>query len=341
MPGKHPSIAKQTDIQVLLRLLHREMQQSFASTEWFQSLTFAIAQPDSLDRALLEWDGLNRSAHPSKADHNHTEQSSLSKYTSRSQHLSFSSCFWAWWRTQEVPKANPAIAPYLLDRKYLRGRSVEHLPVIQGSCSIPRLLLQDLFDVVDTLKENISYVPNDDVSSQAKGLGTMLSCWERMRNVCPKINCYSGPILNSNNQQCVTSRDLDEAMLETRHFWFDMPIQDDHAWQPVLQVYEKTPRWPPIAPPGRDVCLSKLLYTKGSAPGPDGIPYSAWRVLPEMTLQAMSSYFYDILRTQLFLLPRWASGSQRLKWGPKRITSARWACPIHWTDWWMARLLRI
>ena len=45
----------------------------------------------------------------------------------------------------------------------------------------------------------------------------------------------------------------------------------------------------------RELCLSTLLHTKDSAPGPDGIPYSAWRVLPEMTLQAMSSYFYDIL----------------------------------------------
>ena len=44
----------------------------------------------------------------------------------------------------------------------------------------------------------------------------------------------------------------------------------------------------------REVCLSTLLHTKDSAPGPDEIPYSAWRVLPEMTLQAMSSYFYDI-----------------------------------------------
>ena len=79
MPGKHPNIAKQADIQVLLRLLHREMQQSAASTEWFQSLPFAIAQPtitpsphspcaDSVDRALLEWDGLNRSAHPIEAE---------------------------------------------------------------------------------------------------------------------------------------------------------------------------------------------------------------------------------------------------------------------------------
>ena len=192
MPGKHPSIAKQSDIQVPLRLLHREMHQSTTSTEWYQSLAFAVAQPtflppchspsaDSLDRALLEWDGLNRSSHSSEDVRSQAELLTLTKYTS--QHFSFSSCFWAWWRTQEVPKANPAIAPHLLARKYLRGtqqwvnipvrivedlikqtrgavlQSVEHLPTIQGSCSIPRLLLQDLFDVIDTLKENISYSP--------------------------------------------------------------------------------------------------------------------------------------------------------------------------------------
>ena len=73
-----------------------------------------------------------------------------------SQHLSLSANFWTWWRTQEAPKANPAVAPHLLARKYLKGthewvniprviveelvehsrgaviQSVEHLPVVQG-----------------------------------------------------------------------------------------------------------------------------------------------------------------------------------------------------------------
>ena len=31
----------------------------------------------------------------------------------------------------------------------------------------------------------------------------MLSFWERMRNVCPKVNSYNGPILNNENQQTV------------------------------------------------------------------------------------------------------------------------------------------
>ena len=89
-------------------------------------------------------------------------------------------------------------------------------------------------------------------------------------------------------------RDLDEAMLETRHFWFEDPTEFDDAWQPILEVYSRADKWPNIPPPSREVCLNTLLHTKDSSPGPDGIPYSAWRLLPEMTLQAMSSYFYDI-----------------------------------------------
>ena len=260
-------------------------------------------------------DGLNRSSLPSRNCPSQSDPRDLEVFTS--QHLSLSANFWTWWRTQEVPKANPAVAPHLLARKYLKGahewvniprgiveelvkhsrgaviQSVEHLPVVQGVCSIPKVVLQDCFDVIDTLQESTSFVPNDEVSNQAKGLGSMLSFWERMRNVCPKVNSYNGPILNKERRQCVTSRDLDEAMLETRHFWFEALTFDD-AWQPILEVYSQADRWPSIPPPSREVCLGTLLHTKDSSPGPDGIPYSAWRLLPEMTLQAMSSYFYDI-----------------------------------------------
>ena len=123
---------------------------------------------------------------------NPTQDDTFDLASFTSQHLPLSASFWAWWRTQEVPKANPAVAPHLLARKYLKGthqwvflagslksslkhsrgaviQSVEHLPVVQGACSIPKVVLQDCFDVVDTLQENVSYVPNDEVSSQAKG----------------------------------------------------------------------------------------------------------------------------------------------------------------------------
>ena len=96
-------------------------------------------------------------------------------------------------------------------------------------------------------------------------------------------------------KQCVTSLDLDEAMLATRDFWFQAPTDCDNSWTPVLEVYEQQPSWPTLKPPEPKDFLSTLLHTKDSAPGPDGIPYSAWRLLPCVTVDALISYFYDII----------------------------------------------
>ena len=196
MPGKHPNAAKQSDIQALVRLLHRETHLDSRCTTWYRSLAFA-------NKSHWVEDGLNRSSLPASSEWSDGMHSDLPSFTS--QHLPLSACFWAWWRTQDVPKANAAVAPHLLARKYLKGtqpwvnipvwivedlikqtrgaliQTVEHLPVVQGACSIPRVVLQDCFDVIDTLQENVSYVPNDAVNMQAKGLGNMLSFWESMR----------------------------------------------------------------------------------------------------------------------------------------------------------------
>ncbi len=73
----------------------------------------------------------------------------------------------------------------------------------------------------------------------------MVAFWERMRNICPKVNLYSGPIYGKGGEQCITSSDLDEAMLATcitssdldeamlatREFWFQAPETDNNAWQ--------------------------------------------------------------------------------------------------------------
>ena len=37
------------------------------------------------------------------------------------------------------------------------------------------------------------------------------------------------------------------------------------------------------------------MHTKDSALGPDGISYSAWRLLPDVIVDALLSYFYDIV----------------------------------------------
>ncbi len=71
------------------------------------------------------------------------------------------------------------------------------------------------------------------------------------------------------------------------------PVTSDSQWSDILEVYHQGVEWPDIPLPGREMLLSTLLHTKDSAPGPDGLPCAAWRLLPEDTVDATMSYFYD------------------------------------------------
>mgnify|MGYP000509556747 CR=1 FL=1 len=61
---------------------------------------------------------------------------------------------------------------------------------------------------------------------------------------------------------------LDEAMLDTRKFWFIEPTDQLQTWRPVLNEYQSTTPWPTIEPPQKQDFLHTLLGTKDSAPGP-------------------------------------------------------------------------
>ena len=132
--------------------------------------------------------------------------------------------------------------------------------------------------------EMMSPVPSDSTDSQVRGLGSIVAFWGRMRNICPKVSLYNGPILQSNEWQCMTSDDLDKAMLATRGFWFEEPISSHHHWDDILAVYKQGQEWPEISLPNKQMLLATLLHTKDSALGPDGLPYAAWRLLPEVML---------------------------------------------------------
>ena len=80
---------------------------------------------------------------------------------------------------------------------------------------------------------------------------------------------------------------------EISGFWH--LLINDNNWTPVFEVYEKQPSWPVLKPPDPKDFLFTLLHTKDSAPGPDGSPYSAWRLLPCVSVDALISYFYDII----------------------------------------------
>ena len=234
-------------------------------------------------------------------------------------HLSIVGCFWSWWRTQLPPQLHPNIRPYCRARKYLSSdaqwvnvpkdvvedlisasrsailTSTESLKQVNGCFAMPRVLVQSLIEVIDACVEGIPFVRTDEANMQARGLGTMVAFWERMRNICPKVNLYHGPIYGKSGEQCTTSIDLDEAMLATRDFWFEPPDQVDDAWQPILDCYAEGTPWPAFQPPSDEVFFDTLLHTKDSAPGPDGLPYSAWRLLPKVTVDTVKGYFYDIV----------------------------------------------
>ena len=129
---------------------------------------------------------------------------SLSAYLG--SHLSIVGCLWSWWRTQPLPKLHPNIRPYCRARKYLRSAAqwvnvpkdvLEDLIVasraaivatpsafqtVNGCYALPRILVQEMIEVVDSSIEGIPYVPTDGANSQARGLGSMVAFWERMRN---------------------------------------------------------------------------------------------------------------------------------------------------------------
>ena len=154
-----------------------------------------------------------------------------------------------------------------------------------------------------------------------------------MRNICPKVNSYYGPVYGREGKQCVTSLDLDEAMLATRDFWFQAPTDCDNSWTPVLEVYEQQPSWPTLKPPEPKDFLSTLLHTKDSAPGPVGIPYSAWRLLPCVTVDALISYFYDIIGGTALPPMQVGVWILKAKAGLWQTTSVLWGCRIPLTGW--------
>ena len=211
--------------------------------------------------------------------------------------------------------------------------STETLQTVNGCFSMPRSLVQSLVEVIDACVEGIPYVPLDEANMQARGLGSMVAFWERMRHICPKVNIYHGPIFGKDGAQCVTSHDLDEAMLATRNFWFQSPVEHDEEWQPILDRYAEGEPWKPFSPPDEEMFLNTLLHTKDSAPGPDGLPYSAWRLLHKVTVEAMKSCFLDIINGTALPPHQVGVWIPKAKIGPEAVHQQ--AAAANSVQWWV------
>ena len=198
----------------------------------------------------------------------------------------------------QSPSTHPRVPEHELLRKFLKIRAeVLHIPASQyralqavtyhvfssstvqevqaGKISVRSDILKQMFDFYDQVSASRHHPSLEQTNLQARGIGN------RLRSICPKGVMYNGPILNNRGEHCTTSQMLDEAMLDTRKFWFVEPVDQFHEWRPVLYEYQTATPWPSIALPQNLDFLHTLLDTKDSAPGPDGIPYSAWRLSPE------------------------------------------------------------
>ena len=136
---------------------------------------------------------------------------------------------------------------------------------------------------------------NRDETTRSRGLGTSAPLWQRLRASCPRTVLYNGSILDGAGNQCQTDLDLSAAMLATRKFWFQPPAKYDPEWTDYLEQYKAQAQpWSHVPPPGAEDLVRTLLATNDSSPGPDGIPYAAWRLHPGVSSEAMITHLNDI-----------------------------------------------
>ena len=164
--------------------------------------------------------------------------------------------------------------------------------------TVPRTFLWRCFELLDLQVQRQHWITrNREETHRSRGLGTTAPLWQRLRASCPRSVFYNGPIRDGEGQICRTDKDLSAAMLATRKFWFQPPPRYDPEWADYLEQYKaQAQQWPRVSPPGEHDFVKSILATNDSAPGPDGIPYAAWRLYPGPAAVAMTTHLEDICR---------------------------------------------
>ena len=170
------------------------------------------------------------------------------------------------------------------------------IPSSNGYCHIPASVLEKPFELYDLQQAQAQATEiNRSVADKIRGLNSTNVFWQRMRSICPKTIFYPGPIEKSDGSICKTGEDMDEAMLETRQFWFEDPVADDSQWDHILQCYaDAMTFWPEVPLPTDSDYTAAVLSSKDSAPGPDGLPYAAWRLDVTQSSEAMVHFMVRI-----------------------------------------------
>ena len=269
--------------------------------------------------------------------------------TARPTFESLQALLWQWWMSlpsrprdfNTLRKHLQTNQPLLNISKQLLQELLSPLPGFRPSTAeycqsptaitVPRTFLWKCFELLDLQIQQQHFITrNRDETTRSRGLGTSAPMWQRLRASCPRSVFYNGPIIDGEGRHCQSDIDLSAAMLATRNFWFHPPVQHDPEWAFYLEQYQaQVQRWPHVPPPEKQDFTKSILATNDSAPGPDGIPYAAWRLHPGSAAEAMSTHLDDICRVAVPPHAQCKRGSLRLKWAPLLTIFAPWVCPRH------------
>ena len=229
-------------------------------------------------------------------------------------------CIWTWWRKAKSERSLPNKIVGLY--KYLTGQNaqavvktellqelcqtVDHPTLTKadlfpriGNCSvIPKTLLMEGLNLA---KEQLNDYHNIQITAPIPNpvlqAISQKNLWEKLKVLCPRGQYYAGPIYDNQGRKCTTAAEYDNAMLATREFWFTPPISGTIAWIDTLSTYQQHSQpWPTLPTPQFTDYYTQILHTKDSAPGPDGIPYAAWRVSPTVTSHLLTKEFTSLVR---------------------------------------------
>lgn len=219
---------------------------------------------------------------------------------------------WSWWRTlsSSFKQLTPLKKLYKLLGKnqsvlHVGHADLQHLyeqcglaellqnwPQQHDKSLAPTILISSALQAAEVATATLPSIPfGQEHTDPDRRARRQRLFWDRLKTICPRGTFYHGPLLQSDGKECQTAQEYDEAMLATRSFWFRPPARYDPSWSRTLAIYRQpTDPWPPIPEPSSDD-FGHLLLTKDSAPGPDGLPYALWRMIPHYTaviLQATS-----------------------------------------------------
>ena len=227
---------------------------------------------------------------------------------------------WQWWISEpkgkephimSLKKHIHAKQPFVHVRKSLFDKLIALCPLYRHECEsypqqhnqiiVPVKVIAECFEYIEQTTINQRGIAHNDVEDKAmRGVGSQTAMWQRLRQTCPRTIFYNGPIVDGSGEVCTTDISLQNAMLATRQFWFEAPCVYDSSWNEYLRKYEEiTAVWPAISPPVQSDYVKTLFVTKDSSPGPDGLPYSAWRIIPSVSASVMCGFLTDVLNDVL------------------------------------------